>query len=100
MPTRGAAWSQAEIWRGSLALLWLRAVGSISPTPGPGPPARAQWGATVPVCLVPQELHPVRPPAEAPSGAHRGEAPQVPGETFLLSCGLRRSCIPPGRDST
>ncbi|XP_012295666.2 tissue-resident T-cell transcription regulator protein ZNF683 isoform X4 [Aotus nancymaae] len=36
-------------------------------------------GAPIPVCLVPEELHPARPPAEAPPGTHWRAAPQVPG---------------------
>ena len=50
--------------------------------PGSGPSASAQWGAPVPVRPVPEELHPARPPAEAPPGAYWGAAPRVPGETL------------------
>ncbi|XP_072831148.1 tissue-resident T-cell transcription regulator protein ZNF683 isoform X10 [Vicugna pacos] len=37
-----------------------------------------KWGAPVPVCPVPEELHPARPPAEAPPGAYWGAAPRMP----------------------
>lgn len=56
----------------------------------PGPPACTQWGASISVCPVSEEIHPAGPPAEAPPGAHRGAAPPVPGETLVLfTCTLQ-----------
>ncbi|XP_071076960.1 tissue-resident T-cell transcription regulator protein ZNF683 isoform X3 [Desmodus rotundus] len=43
-----------------------------------------KWGAPIPVCPVPEELHPVHPPAEAPPGAYWGAAPQVPDMPQVL----------------
>lgn len=42
-----------------------------------GTPACPQWGEALQVSDVPQELHPVGPPAEAPASPHRREAPPM-----------------------